>query len=422
MCMSVRNQFIMDYAVDAEWFLALKAIKRPLVLRSLGIDSAVLAQEKEKVFTTESYNPIFVYPLLQVDQVLTALDQLLKLRALVCQKETDSSIRTLYTDRLYELIQEQELLLASATGDWATFQTKNLELYGELYPSFVAEHLRILQSRYHIFESFQIEETEPTTHPSITDFEQAKKCVIGPDITVQPGLVYTSETLVAAWNVELALSMPGWKAQVDAAVVHMLVDHKRRTVRIPADIQMKAKKMRKLFVHEIGTHVYRREQAKQSRLQLGSIGMAGYQSAEEGLAIMRAQLTSNRFYHFGGLDKYLVVSLATGALDGIPKNFAETYRLLEQYYTARLVRLGKAELIPRVAKTRAWNSTLRVFRGGNPALPGCCFMRDKIYHEGNRMIWRLVQSNPEYFETILSAKYTPENPLQRDSVFEYRAV
>jgi hypothetical protein len=417
--MSIRNQFIADHAADARWFLALKAIRRPLLLHSLSIDSAVLAQEKEKVFTTESYNPSFVYPHLQVELVRTALDQLLKLQTLVYQEEVDSSIRTLYTERLAEMILEQELLLASATGEYTTFTAKNLALYGEMHPSYVAEHLHTLQSRYHIFESFSVHETERTVLPTPADFARAQSLITGPDITVMPGTMYSSEMIVSAWNAELETAMPGWKAVIDSTVVHMLVDHRRRTVHVPAGIFMRAKKMRKLFVHEIGTHVYRREQGKRSRLQLASIGMAGYQIAEEGLAIMRAQLTAKRFYHFGGLDKYLVLALATGALDGVPKDFAETFRLLELYYSARLERVGKSDLIPRVAKNRAWNSTLRVFRGGNPTLPGCCFMRDKMYHEGNRMMWGLVETHPEYFSTLLSAKYNPQHTIEREAVVQF---
>lgn len=420
--MSVRNQFISAHAVDARWFLALKAIKRPLLLRSLAIDSPVLAQEKEKVFTTASYNPVFTYPRLTVDEVRTALDQLLKLQTQVYQEEVDSSIRTLYTERLRELILEQELLLASITEVWDVFQTKNQALYGALHPTFVAEHLHTLQARYHIFESFSVQETERTTHPTPADFALAQSLLVGPDIILPDGAEYSSESLVDAWNAELGVVMPDWKVVVDTTVVHMLVDHKRRTVRVPAGVLMKAKKMRKLFVHEIGTHVYRREQGKRSQLQLLSIGLAGYQAAEEGIALMRAQLTSNRFYHFGGLDKYLVLALATGALDGVPKDFAETFHLLEQYYTARLERVGKSALIPRVAKTRAWNSTLRVFRGGNPSLPGCCFLRDKIYHEGNRAMWQLLQTHPEYFTSLLLGKYNPEDMTQRTAVEVFRPV
>ena len=242
--MSVRNQFIAAEAVDARWFLALKAIKRPLILRSLGIDSALLAQEKEKVFGAESYNPTFIYPRLQADQVRTALDQLLKLRALVCQEEGDSSIRTLYAERMSELILEQELLLATALGDGEHFTAVNYQLYGEVHPSYVAEHVRVLQSRYHIFEGCTVSETESTILPTPADFALAKTILRGPDI-IATETEYQSDTLVAAWNAELEKTIPNWKVIIDPIVVHMLVDHKRRVVRIPTDVRMQAKKMRK---------------------------------------------------------------------------------------------------------------------------------------------------------------------------------
>jgi len=417
--MSVRNNFVRSHAVDARWFLALKAIKRPLILRSLSIDSSLLAVEKEKVFSNLDYNPIFTYPQLQADEIKAARVELIKLRAIIYQEEVDPSIQLLYIDKISECILEQELLLASADGRYEDFQIFNLQLYGSLNHTFIEEHLAVLQSRYQIFNQRASVRTESNLVPTLNEFALAKTLISGPDIAVLPDRIYTSEDLVAAWNSEFEKSLSSWKVVIDTNVVHLLVDHKHRTVRIPANIQMKSKKMRKLFVHEIGTHVYRREQGKQSRLQLASIGLASYQAAEEGLAIMRAQLVSERFYRFGGLDKYLAIALATGKIDGTAKNFSETFYLLEKYYTARLVRNKKTELILKVAKERAWNSTLRLFRGGNPSLPGCCFLRDKIYHEGNRAMWSLVQSNPEYLVNVMEGKYDPGKASHREAMLQF---
>ena len=420
--MSVRNHFIQTEAVDAKWFLALKAIRRPLVLRSLALDSLSMVREKEKAFADSSYNPTFSYVHLDGMQIRDAYDQLLQLREQVCQKEMNSSIRTLYTERLTELILEQELLLATAEERWDSFIECNQLLYGDMSQIFIAEHLATLQTRYSMFESFHLGSFAAASTPSQSDFESMKIALAGPDIVTVPNILYTSDSVAEAWNAELGRVMPDWKVVIDSTVAQMLVDHRHRTVRIPVGIRTTAKRMRKLFVHEIGTHVYRREQGKQNRLQLASIGLAGYQPAEEGLAMMRAQLVSNRFYHFGGLDKYLVLALATGHLDGVPKNFSQTFQLLIQYYTARLSRVGKNHLIETVVKNRAWNSTVRIFRGGNPALPGSCFMRDKLYHEGNRVMWDLGMNTPELLVGIFAAKFDPTNELQRAAVQEFTLI
>jgi len=418
--MFVRNSYINDYAVDAQWFLALKDIKRPLLLHSLAIDSVVLEQEKEKVFATVDYNPTFIYPQLDANKINIARDELVKLRAEVCQKETDSSILSLYREKLSECILEQELLLASVENRHADFEVLNLQLYGNLNSQYIAENVAVLQNRYHLFKNFLEDTHDILPKPTQNDFEQAKGLVTGPDIGAFLGTLLTSEELVDTWNKEIEKSLPDWKAVVDPSVVYMLVDHKRRKIRIPKGVKVKPNKMRKLFVHEIGTHVFRREQGRHSRLQLASIGLASYQPAEEGLAIMRAQLVSKRFYNYGGLDKYLTLALATGELDGIPKNFSETFSLLRDYYSARLERTLKSHLITRLAPERAWNSTLRVFRGGNPSLPGSCFMRDKIYHEGNRAMWSMVRTHPEYFLYVMEGKFDPENKIQRDAIERFR--
>ena len=48
--------------------------------------------------------------------------------------------------------------------------------------------------------------------------------------------------------------------------------------------------MRDLIVHEIGTHVVRRENGKRSKLRLLGIGLDNYERGEEGIATMREQV------------------------------------------------------------------------------------------------------------------------------------
>jgi hypothetical protein len=419
--MSARDEYIRRHAIDVRWFLALKAIRRPLMLSVLTPEPQSAAIEKAKILNDDSYNPQFRYPKLVPETIEEAKDALVNLRLQLCQEESNKSIVQLYNARLTELILEQELLLAVAAGDWEAFTRLNHELYGELNASYVASIAELVreQSAYFKTQLPNILDVSRNLHPTPEQFAMVQGLISGPDIEVIPHTEYGSEDIVLLWNQELAKTMPGWSAIIDPDVVHMLVIHRNQKVKIPSQITMKSKRMRKLFLHEIGTHVYRREQGKKNRFQLASIGLDGYQPIEEGLAILRQQLAGKKFHQFGGFDKYLTLAVATGALDGVPKDFNQTFRMMSAYYLDRLNRKRQNDVRNQeIAEVRAWNSVVRIFRGGNPSIPGRCLLRDKIYHEGNRQVWELLVSHPEHGATIMLGKYDPRNPLQLQMVTE----
>lgn len=417
--MSERNNFIKKYASDSKWFLALKEIRRPLLLNALTVHFDSENTEILKVLGDKNYNPAFVYPNLVQSQIQTALSALVDLRQQVCQIESNKSIREVYEARLTELIIEQELLLSVAMLDVDSFRHYNISLYGEMDKVLVAEQIHFLKKYTSMFDDLVLY-TDPITNPTQALFECAKKLVTGPDILVDIGKEYSSEEIQDLWNKELSEHMPGWQVMIDDRVFHMIVTHRSRVIKIPSNLRMKGNRMRKLFLHEIGTHVYRREQGKMNKLQLSSIGLSDTQCIEEGLAILRAQLAGKKFWHYGGFDKYLTLAVATGSVGGEAKNFNETFRLMHKYYLDRLNRKKRSEKNESIAQKRAWNSTVRVFRGGKPELPGCCLLRDKIYYEGNRLVWKLLESHPEYFQYIMMGKFNPSDPVQLDLMLSGR--
>lgn len=421
--MSARNKDIEDRAIDARWFLMLKAINRPLLLNSLTIDSGVLMVEKNKVLTGVGYNPSFFYSSLKLDTVVTAHTALLQLRQQVCQEEKNKSIVALYTERIDEMILEQELLIATFEHDWVKFNALNIKLYGHMNVQHMNELFVFLQKKspvFSVFKSTQSAKVPTSIKEAINLFSRAQLIVHGPDIQITTGMEYTSEKIIELWNQSLAQTMPAWKVVIDEQVTAMLVVHRERLIKIPPNLIMNAGRMRKLFVHEIGTHVYRREQGKKNNFQLCSIGLAGNQAFEEGLAILRAQVLNKKFHQFGGFDKYLTLAVATGGFDGELRDFNQTFTMMRDYFLERLNRKRASDQNIKIANNRSWNCTLRIFRGGNPTMPGCCFLRDKIYHEGNHSAWKTVEMHPEYFNDVMLGKFDPNNPLQREMVLTHK--
>lgn len=412
--MSIRNKYILDNAVDANWFLQLKSINRPLLLDSLEITPDSLKSEKSKVISIPGYNPSFSYKKLDSISINDAAEKLSKLRELLCQTETDSSILKLYVDKIDELLDENSILLAAVNNDVEGFNVSNQKRYGSLSIDFIANDLLKLQRKYDLFTGFDFYPNDFSVNK-----EKMKKTVDSvfsqwPSISGSVGILSAAE-VKSVWEVELAKISPDWKIQISSNVFHLKVSSKKLTVFIPETIRMRGDRVAAMFAHEIGTHVYRREEGKKSKLQLLSIGFAKYQKAEEGIALVRENASVGIYGLRGGFDKYLALAYSGGLIDGEKKDFSQTFKFLKEYYYCRHGYRhldSKSELL---AVDRAWLSTVRVFRGGNPAVPGNCFYRDKIYREGLFNTLKLLENNPEQLENSHLGKFDPGNDLQRES-------
>lgn len=415
--MSERNIYVENNACDARWFLALKGIKRPLLFHSLLIPSSVLESEKLKMLNTEGYNPIFEYPNLDINKVKSAIIELRNLRALVCQYEADSSIATAYIDKIDEILLEQDLLLSVGEKQYSYFNFVNQKLFGDFDTSVVEG---VIEKTPH---NTAFNRSLSAKLISDESFSLARSLFDGIDIEVSDATqVFDSRMIQESWRTVLDTAMPGWKVLINDSVLHVVVRNRTRTIHIPKDLKISAKKMRKLFLHEIGTHVYRRELGKKSKLQLLSIGLAGYQTAEEGIAIVREQLMKKSLRTYGGHDKYYCLALAKGLIDGTSKDFRTTFFMILEYYKARKLIKHSPEVADRIAVKRAWGSTVRIFRGGDTSLPGSCFMRDKIYREGNIKIWKEIENSPESFRYVFCGKYDPTNSEQLDLVKKFMVM
>lgn len=412
-----RNDYIRQNAVDAKWFLALKDIRVPTVLTSLALPATAVRVERERFFESSSYVPLF-RPHYKIDNdvILSARTKCEALKSQILQEEDNKSIRFLYLKKLEELLDGLSIIEAAAIGDGELFAQLNKERYGELDLDISKEIVATTQKKYGLFTDMHAEERSLYTI-SAESFLQAKEKV---------GLVYLAgeyeERMYSANEVaeiftrEMVRFVDGWEAVVSDTALVCKVDSRHRRIIIPSSLRARRSSLDKLFVHEFGTHVVRREAGKQSPLQLMSIGLHDYAVSEEGLALMREQLVRSHFTQFGGRDKYLALTLATGAVDGVPKDFRQTYETLQEYLLARKLRKHAPEEAERLAQNRAWLLTVRVFRGGDPSMPGSCYRRDKIYREGNVRMWHLFEKNPDFFEHIDAGKFNALDHVQVEAL------
>ena len=149
---------------------------------------------------------------------------------------------------------------------------------------------------------------------------------------------------------------------------------------IPEDYKMNKKESTALIQHEVGTHVLTYYNGSRQPLRQLSVGLADYDSLQEGLAVMAEYLvdglTPNRLRTLAGR-----VVAGKALLEGA--DFREIFRLLK--------------IDHGFSPERAFNITSRILQGGG-------FLKDIIYLKGLVELRKYLQDGGEY-QPLLAGKY-----------------
>lgn len=153
-----------------------------------------------------------------------------------------------------------------------------------------------------------------------------------------------------------------WKVQQKEMVVGASFNVTKNILYINKNRKFTDHELKRLVVHEIGTHITRAENAKKQKYKLFLIGFPDYLSTEEGLAVYNEEkaglLTNNIVKHYAG--RVVAVDLA------LNNSFSTTYNSLSESFPKEI----------------AWNLTLRAKRGiSNTSLPGS-YTKDYVYLKG----------------------------------------
>lgn len=149
---------------------------------------------------------------------------------------------------------------------------------------------------------------------------------------------------------------------------------------IPEDYKMNEKEAHALIQHEVGTHVLTYHNGSRQPLQQLSIGLADYDTLQEGLAVMSEYLvdglTPNRLRTLAGR-----VIAGNALMDGA--DFRGVFNLLKNEYGFTPI--------------RSFNITSRIMQGGG-------FLKDIIYLKGLVELRKYLQEGGEY-EPLLAGKF-----------------
>jgi hypothetical protein len=215
-----------------------------------------------------------------------------------------------------------------------------------------------------------------------------------------------AEDGAAVWSAEQARSvlaavlhragLAGWSAEVpEHMVARMSVLGPERQVRVRRDAEFSTPELRRLIVHEIGTHAFRSANAQRQQLALLGVGSAGYLSTEEGLAAWHereAGLASQDVRR-----RYALRYLASrAALDGGLRAVVD-------------------RLVGHTTVAEAFDLAARVKRGlVDTSAPGG-FIKDQVYFGGLTEVHGYLAAHPEDYDLLMASKWSlGQIPLLRE--------
>lgn len=425
---------------DAEWHDRLREFGSFDDFAYLEGDPVIRAQQRQKFEAGEVENPTLDYPKLKLDDLQQKEQGLLALKIDVIQHEPTSSfpaekievVKQAYRWRINQKIAETRMLMAAATGDLRHFKRYSEFIYGRPAADIFAYSIRILHEQLLLHQDSEnpdlvaaADELSKALPPDIEgplvhhlpdaetqEFVQhTTRNELGHLISIPESQeFFDAPAIQQAFQIALEQAKAdGWKVVVNPGSSTFNVIQSERTINIPASRTIDSKSLAELIVHEVGTHVIRRENGERSSLKLLGFGLDRYDHAEEGLATLQEQALGETLGDFGGLEGHLAISLAQG-VDGHPRNFREVYDIMRQYFLVEAFTRGKKqEEAEAYAKEWAWRRCVRTFRGTDCKTRGIAFTKDIVYREGNIAMWEIAKTRPAEMQRIKMGKFDPSN-------------
>ena len=166
-----------------------------------------------------------------------------------------------------------------------------------------------------------------------------------------------------------------WKIREKDMVAKAAVHGPEKELRIQKDAKFSKEIVKRLIVHEIGTHIMRVENGSEQPYRIFRYGFPGYLETEEGLAVVNEELNNC-------LDNR-TLRIYAGRVLAIDKSlkcsFRETYNYMRKYFDKKL----------------AFRLTLRAKRGlADTSQPGAC-TKDLVYLKGYIDIKKYIKAGGE---------------------------
>lgn len=409
--------------IDKIWFDKLSAITAFSLVGKLAGDPKERRAQKKLFLSGQIDHPTLSYPRLAVFNIDNTRGQFESLKAEIVDSSASELIKKAYVLYIDEKLIHLAILDATKNGDDKTFarlvalelDVPSLDVLGslKLHVQDMISQARDSGNILSITASDYISDlicNIPTSENSV--FE---KFVHEPDSDIN------AIDICRRFNTELeAGRIHGWHAIIDhdSRYSSIVIDKNSNRIIIPQHRVVNAVRLEALVKHEIGVHVVRRVNAKESPLLLLSCGLDHYLKGEEGLAKLEEHALCPSSMN-STIEIYFAISLATG-LTGLHWNFSEVFNFFQNYYLT--AHCNKRGLSKHNAQNYAWNRTIRLFRGTTGASSGICFTGELSYMHGYLALQALDATHPEEKQRYFCGKYDPANPVHRELLDEALGV
>ena len=332
-------------------FLEQLRLPTALVFTPLNLES-----EKKKFFDSDTYEPYFKYRIVKNDNE-KILDKLSKVELI---SDVDPRISKFYIDLITSKAQANDLMHAVGNNQKVTEISK--ERFGIPSPILFRNAARVMRG---VVKNYHLTKNPPKTK-DLLEYDDIVK--IFDEVFNELGL--------EGWEVERSINIS--KNGIKVGV-------KRKQVLVNEEIQRSKFALRKSIVHEVGTHVLRSVNGKNTGFTaLGNANLPAYLDVEEGLATWNES-------EMGVLTE-----------DGLKKKAAYVYAIkiggnmsFRQLYNA---------LLGSLPKYSAFNIVYRVKRGlADTAKPGI-YTKDIVYFRGFRKVLKKLGEDKSLYPLLYAGK------------------
>lgn len=402
-------------------------------------EKQVRQEQKDAFIAWEIESPTLDYPKITEEVIAKKEQWLVNLKKQILEEETNEVVKQIYRWKINEKLAEARMLRAVIQNNMPDFKKYTEFIYGKpseevFWYTLQSLHQKLQQDANHentelstvvkkllnmlppmraTVDIKQLTLPTPDTVAKVHDKVLSSIAHILRNNSQEPKVTYQDIDIKQAFETALYQLQINWRTVIvdsESSKSWISVNHESMAVVIPEGRTMKGIDLNKLIAHEIGTHVARREKWERSKLQLLWLWLDRYEQWEEWLATMREQLLDTEIKDFSWFDGHFAIWLAYGIWT-TKKSFREVYDILHTYFTYELIKTWKSkESAEKAAQTKAWNRTVRTFRGTDCKTPWVCFTKDMIYREGNVWTWFIANKNPELFNKVQVGKYDIANP------------
>lgn len=218
--------------------------------------------------------------------------------------------------------------------------------------------------------------------------------------------------------IEVALEKMGgkeldWKVEIVPDSSALAVSAHQKIVEVgDSRPTIKGNILRGKILHELGVHAGRSIRAEKAGWLSAAYGQEGYLDFEEAFATALEDTYQGKFDDHGE-DYQLIAGLAYGYDNHSPRNFRETFEVMWRVNAIGKIKEGSiTEKGMANAKSNAYMSCLRLFRGTTGLQKGVVYLKDLAYFNGQESVWNVLKGvkTQEDFDLLFVGKLDNSKP------------